>query len=144
MDYHALARALNFSPYNPVGFHILPDGRLLLKVSERSNQLSKYSDLIDRRSIEFAYDGHIEGRRGSRNGRVRTWFNNSPDATPRVVLAIGLFQGEKKQGKLAWTYSDDMCLRGIVDKGIGASPKFMLNRKIILEWDRFSNITEED
>ena len=140
MQYSTLASTLGFSRYNPNGIQLLTDGRLLLKVSERS---MAYSDTVDRKYIEFSYDGHIEGRRNSRNGLVKRYLAESLDANPRVVLAIGRFVNGKKSGALAWSIDDSVVLRGVVDKGVGVSPTFVLTPVFRLEWDHFTQDIED-
>lgn len=140
MQYSTLASTLGFSRYSPNGIQLLPDGRLLLKVSERS---MAYSDTVDRKHIEFSYDGHVEGRRNSRNGLVKRYLAESLDANPRVVLAIGRFTNGKKSGALAWSIDDSVVLRGVVDKGVGVSPTFVLTPIFRLEWNRFTEDAED-
>lgn len=134
MDYYTLSMRFGFSRYSSNGIQLLPDGRLLLLVSERS---TVYKDTIDRQCIEFTYDGHVEGARGSRNDLVRKFIHNSDDTTPRVVLAIGRF-GDKKYKPLIWTYDDGLCLRGVIEKGLGVSPEFVISPVFKLEWSRFN------
>ena len=140
MQYSTLARTLGFSRYSPNGIQLLPDGRLLLKVSERS---MAYSDTVDRKYIEFSYDGHVEGRRNSRNGLVKRYLVESLDANPRIVLAIGRFMNGKKSGALVWSIDDSVVLRGVVDKGVGVSPTFVLTPMFRLEWNHFTEDTED-
>lgn len=141
MQYSILASTLGFSRYSPNGIQLLPDGRLLLKVSERS---IAYSDTVDRKYIEFFYDGHVEGKRNSRNGLVKRFLAESLDANPRVVLAIGRFVNGKKSGALAWSIDDSVVLRGMIDKGVGVSPAFVLAPMFRLEWDHFTEDSDSN
>lgn len=134
MNYSTLANTLGFSKYNPNGIQLLSGGRLLLKISERS---SVYNDLIDRTGIEISYDGHLEGARSSRNNVVRNFLRVSPNSNPRIILAIGRFPAGKKSGPLIWSCDYSVCLRGIINKGFGVSPEFVLSPVFKLEWNRF-------
>jgi len=135
MNYATLANILGFHKCQSNGIQLLPDGRLLLKVSERS---TVYNDTVDRKCIEFSYEGHIEGRRNARNGLVRRFLNHSLDANPQIVLAIGRFPAGTKKGALSWSYDDSICLRGVIDKGLGVSPEFVLSPVFKLELRQFN------
>ena len=135
MNYATLASIFGFHKCQSNGIQLLPDGRLLLKVSERS---TTYNDTVDRKYIEFSYEGHIEGKRGARNGVVRQFLNNSLDANPQIVLAIGRFPAGEKKGTLIWSYDDSICLRGVIDKGLGVSPEFILSPVFKLDLRQFN------
>ena len=141
MNYSTLASTLGFSRYNPNGIQLLTDGGLLLKVSERSTM---YNDTMNRNKIEFSYEGHVEGTRGSRNNLVRNFIRSSSVATPRVILAVGRYDAGNKYKPLIWTYEDRLCIRGLIEKGFGACPEFVISPLFKLEWNRFSSSVQED
>lgn len=143
MQYAELAQYLGFSKYDPNGIKLLPCGTLLLQASVKSC----YADSFCDRKLDYLYDGHIEGRRNSRNELVKTYINNGHNNNPRIILAVGTFRPGRKSGSLLWRIKDNLCIRNVLDKGLGRSPTFFVSQIFGLEWPRILNrreYTEEE